>query len=1059
MSVKQLFLKKLRHLKLRRLTFFMLMPAVFISLPVFAQTSGSYQISGKITDTSGEPLIGVVAYAKSVQKGTATDFNGNYSLALSGEVKVTFTHIGYKPQTITVNKAGVFNLVMEEDAIGLDELVVIGYGTTTKKDMTGAVTSLKAADVVKGAAVSTADMLVGKAAGLFVVPSEGNPAGGTTLRIRNGSSLSAGNSPMIVVDGIPIAGDANVGQSNVLSFLNPNDIESLTVLKDASATAIYGSRASNGVIIIKTKRAGEGKGIKVGYSSTYSATVNTEQVAVLSPQEFRSYMDEFWPSDTPLGASAHKLMDYTYPATGEKGQFNTNWQDHIYQVGLSTDQNVNITNSGKLPARVSLGFNSTRGTLIGSKFERFTQTLNLSPKFFNNRLSVDLNIRGMQNNNVSVNNVVGSAASYDPTKPIWAYADASHTTLVDFPNQYNQGYWQMRDANGVLSPDGSQNPISNLRANNDNHNYATRLAGNVQLDYSLHFLPDLRAILNMGLDRSWNDDFSGQIVGGYSAWRNGTMNNKYRGIGDYTKSKNTRKNDLIDFYFAYAKDLKSVKSKVDATAGYSWQHFWRDDISPRYSNPYTENGVVVMESELIDESKHSPREYFLISLFGRVNYSLMDKYLLTATIRRDGTSRFSPKNRWGTFPSAALGWRISEEEFLKDIDRLDNLKLRASWGKTGQQDIGTNYYPYIPQYAVSRLTNTVGSNSLYAFGIEGEDDYRVHTLLSPRPYNENIKWETTATTNIGADFAFLHNRVNGSVEYFYKLTTDLINYINIPAGSNFTNKMDSNIGSMNAKGVEVTLDLIPVKTKDFSWEINTNATWIKQEITKLTATYDPEYLGVLTGGISFGTGFNIQVHREGYAPNTFLTFDQVYDQNGYPIQGAFVDQNGDGIIDDKDLVAKHSNRPNVFFGLNMNFRYKQFDLGFNSHGSIDNYLYNEYHANNSTAANVMASGGYLRNTTKYAYYTTRFTNPMDGLQARSNLFLENASFWKLDMITAGYRINKLFNTKMNARLSFTAQNILTMTNYSGTDPEVSSGIAGTAWPRPRLFVLGLNINY
>lgn len=1030
---------------------------MFSGVASASQTAGAVQgaqvgdnvpkvITGVVRDGAGEPLIGVSVQIVGAGGGVITDVDGKYSISASEGAEVQFSYIGFVSQTVVVGRGGTINITLSEDRELLDEVVVIGYGSIKKKDATGAVAVVKSSELNRVSSVSPTDQLMGKVSGLFIVPGSGEPGAGATIRIRNGSSLTATNTPMIVIDGVPVSGDANVGQSNVLAAINPNDIESYTVLKDASATAIYGSRASNGVIIITTKKGSGNRGVKVGYSSTYGVDVNTEQVPVLSPGEFRQYMDEFYPVGTSKGDAAHAMMNYTYPDGTVSDQFNTNWQDYIFQPGFATDQNISLSGGGRrFPFRVSVGYTHRTGTLKGSRFQRFTESVNFSPKFFGDHLKIDFNAKAMQNRNDKVSNVINTAASFDPTKPVYAFAspDNDRNSLVrhEGPGKYGRGYFQWLSPDGSIDKNASQNPVSALLDNSYDRNNAYRLLGNVQIDYSMHFLPELHAVLNLGMDYANQDGKSGNIPGSYSSLTDSILP---AGQGRHSDYKGERRNELLDFYLGYEKEVDAIRSRISATAGYSWQHFYRDDISWTYSNETDD-----FASEFIEGGIASPKEYYLISFFGRLNWSVMDRYLITATLRNDGTSRFSPKNRWGLFPSVALAWRISEEGFLSGADFIDDLKLRASWGMTGQQDIGSNYYPYIPQYSISKPD----SGSSYWFGDE------VYQLIAPKSYNENLKWETTTTYNAGLDFGFLDGRINGSLEYFYKETTDLLNSIPIPAGSNFTNQMTSNIGSLSSYGVEFNIDLTPVRTKDFYWNIGLNATWTDTRINKLTAIYNPEYVGVPTGGISMGQGSNIQIHSEGYAPNAFYVFEQVYDENGYPVQNAFVDQDNNGQIDNKDLVRKHSPRPDVYFGLSMQFQYKSFDLGFNSHGSIGNYVFNDYNSARCSADYSFSNPASVRNVPKAVYYSYRFREPVNVQQAMSDLFLENASFWKLDNITVGYTFNRLFRTNLSARLSFTAQNVATATRFTGPDPEVGSGIANNAWPRPRTFVFGLTINY
>ncbi|GAB6007841.1 SusC/RagA family TonB-linked outer membrane protein [Dysgonomonas reticulitermitis] len=998
------------------------------------QGNTRYAVSGTVFDSDGEPLIG--AYVKEVDgKSTAvTDVDGKYSINVAVNGQLTFSYMGYVTQTVNVGSNKVLNVRMQEDDQQLEEIVVIGYGQVTKKDATGSVSTLKASDLNKGVTTTPQDMLVGKVPGLLIVPGSGQPGSGTTIRIRDGSSLSASNSPLIVIDGVTTSDDAGVGMSNVLGAINPEDIESFSVLKDASATAIYGSRASNGVIIITTKKGGAKK-LKINYNSTYSASVNSGKVPVLSPGQFRDYMDEYYPISTPAGTAAHRAINYAY-ADGTIGYYNTDWQDQIFRTGLSTDQNVSVSGGGeKSPFRLSVGYTDQNGTLKGSNFQRFTQAVNFTPKFFNKHLSVNVNLKAMENKNKYVSDgVINSAAAFDPTKPIYTYNPDGSINK----DRYD-GFFQWINPDGSINRNGSENPVSRLSGSWD-HTDVFRTLGNLQLDYSFHFLPELRANMNIGYDYTHNEGNKGNYLGSYSSYTDAILP---PGQGRYTDTKAKRENYLFDFYLNYVKDIQPIKSKIDIMGGYSWQHFKRNDESWTYSNQ-----MPGYESVFISENT-SPKEYYLISLFSRLNYTFMDKYLLTFTLRNDGTSRFHKDNRWGLFPSVALAWRINDEEFFKQFDRLSNLKFRASYGVTGQQNISSDYYPYIATYDLSTITST----SQYQIG----DNF--YQLLKPEKYNENIKWESTRTWNVGLDWGFYNNRLSGSVDAFYKETYDLLNNIAIPAGSNFINEMVANIGNMDFKGLEFNVNAVPVSTKDFSWEISANATWVKSDITKLTAIHNPDYVGVPTGGISMGTGNNIQINSVGHAPNTFYVYEQVYNEHGDPVQNAFVDQDGNGIIDNKDLVRKHKSRPDVFFGFNMLFNYKQWDFGFNTHGSIGNWVFNDYNSARSSADYTFSNGQTVRNVPQYVVETSKFRLPISVSQAKSDLFLENASFLKIDNITLGYSFSKLFKTKLSGRISATAQNPFIITKYSGSDPEISSGIDNNAWPRPRIYVLGLSLNF
>lgn len=1012
--------------------FALLAVTMLSGLVAFAQNT---TVNGSVRDAEENPLIGVVVMVKGTTTGVITDAAGKYSIPVAGANSVLeFRYLGFETQEIPVGVRKNIDVVLKEDAKMLDDVVVIGYGQVKKKDATGAVATLKASDLNRGVTTTPQDMLLGKVSGLLIVPGDGQPGSGTTIRIRNGSSLSASNSPLIVIDGVATSDDAGVGMSNVLGAINPDDIESFTILKDASSTAIYGSRASNGVIIITTKKGGSKK-LSVDYNGNFSADVNSNNVPVLAADAFRAFIDEYYPANTTAGAAAHNAINYTYP-DGTTGYYNTDWQKQIFRVGLSTDQNISVSGGGeKYPFRASLGYTDKNGTLKGSNFQRWTQAFSFSPKFLDKHLTLSLNLKLMENNNKYVSSgAINAAAAFDPTKPIHFY---NSDGTIDY-GKYG-GYFQWLNPDGTINRNGSENPVSRLNGYWD-HTKVFRSLGNAQLDYSLHFLPELHVNLNVGYDNTRDKGSNGNFPGSYSSYTDAILS---PGQGRYTNSKSTRENYFFDSYLSYTKEFKDIRSKIDLMGGYSWQHFKRDDQSQTYSNQTAE-----YESVFISEST-APKEYYLLSLFGRMNYSFADKYLLTFTLRKDGTSRFSPSNRWGLFPSVALAWRINEEGFLKDFHQLSDLKLRASYGITGQQNIGTDYYPYIATYNLSTITST----SQYQIGD------KFYQILKPNAYNENLKWESTRTWNAGLDWGFLNNRIGGSIDAFYKETFDLLNSIPIPAGSNFTNKMTANIGNLESKGLEVNVNAIPIKTADFSWDVSANATWINSKITKLTAIYNPDYVGVTTGGISMGTGNNVQMHSVGHAPNTFYVYEQVYNENGDPIQNAFVDQDKNGILDDKDLVLKHKSRPDMFYGFNMLFRYKTWDLGFNAHGSVGNWVFNDYNSARCSADYAFSNGQTPRNVPQFVVETSKFREPITVAQAKSDLFLENASFLKVDNITLGYSFRNLFKTKLNGRLSFTAQNPFVFTKYTGLDPEVSSGIDNNAWPRPRLFVVGLSIKY
>ena len=940
----------------------MFIVGLFLSVNTFAQ---QIVVKGIVKDTTGEPIIGANVIVKGTTNGTITDFDGNFLLnANKGDI-IIISFIGYRSQE--AQAAASMNIILKDDTELLDEVVVIGYGSVKKDDLSGSVVAIKAEEMNKGAVTSPQELIMGKVPGLSVSQGDGAPGAGSTIRIRGGASLNASNDPLIVIDGIPVSNDAAPGTPNALATINPNDIETFTVLKDASATAIYGSRASNGVIIIQTKKGTQDK-IKVSYSGTFTAKDPYKRIETLDAQSFREVMQAQYPEGTAQSADIQRILN-VYPNQS------TDWQDAIYQTGLSTDQNIGIAGkAGFMPFRISLGYNTEKGTLKTSKYERYTGAVNLSPKFFDNHLSVDINVKGTINKNrFADSGAVGAAAFFDPTKPIY-----------DEENRYN-GYWNWGIVQGAQADLATQNPLSLLYDRN-NHGTTKRSLGNIQLDYKIHGLEDLHANLNLGYDVAKTTGRN--FVNSNSV--QSSLDKTFTGLGQGNTWNNLRRNHLLDFYMNYAKNIESIKSNFDIMAGYSWQHFYYANHDITYSNPTEDlgakEGYTYDENErhyIRDDHRRIPYENYLISFFGRLNYNFMDRYLLTATLRRDGSSRFSENNRWGLFPSAALAWTISNEPFMKATENvLSKLKLRLGYGVTGQQEIGD--YQYITSYSFSTNPNTT---------------YLGTTLLKPNGYSPDLKWEQTTTYNVAIDFGFLNNRINGSIEYYQKHTKDLLNTISAAAGTNFINLITANVGKMKNKGVEANVNAIAIQSKDFTWEVGYNITWNDSKITKLTTTFNPDYQG-----IDAGTN---QKHQVGEMPGTFYLYQQVYDENGKPIQNAFVDRNNDG------QITSTSNN-------------------YGGKGFITN-LYNGF----------QDTGFTLLNTSE---------------QMASDYFLENASFLKMDNLTLGYSFQNLFAAKLSGRISASVQNVFTISKYSGLDPECGA-IDSNIWPRPRTYTIGLNLNF
>ena len=998
-----------------------LLIGLLVSIGTFAQ---QIAVKGVVKDTTGEPVIGANVTVKGTTRGVVTDIDGHFQFTANKGETIVASFIGYKPQELAA--APTLNFILEDNSQLLQDVVVIGYGSVKKSDLSGSVVAIKAEEMNRGAVTSPQELIQGKVPGLFVTPGDGQPGAGGTLRVRGGASLNASNDPLIVIDGIPVSNDAAPGTPNALATINPNDIETFTVLKDASATAIYGSRASNGVIIITTKKGTQDR-VRVSYQGTFTAKDPYKRIKTLDAAAFREVVSNQYPIGTALGNDATAILNQ-YPSQS------TDWQDAIFQTGLSTDQNISVSGkAGFLPFRVSLGYNTERGTLKTATFDRYTGSVNLSPKFFENHLSVDINVKGTINKNRFADaGAVGSAAFYDPTKPIYN------------ENGIFNGYWNWANDAGEPNTLSAVNPLG-LLLERDNHGTTNRSLGNIQLDYKIHGFEDLHANLNVGYDVSKSTGSSFVNSGSYQASRDGDFKN----LGQGNTWNNMRRNQLLDFYLNYAKDITSIKSRVDVMAGYSWQHFYYSGHDINYSNIPTEQAgwgnakegwTFDNESNRYIKNGHrtKPYENYLVSFFGRLNYNFMERYLLTATLRRDGSSRFSANNRWGLFPSAAFAWTILNEPWMKNTQNvLSTLKLRLGYGVTGQQEIGD--YQYITSYSLG--TNPNGT-------------YLGNYLLKPNGYSPDLKWEQTATYNVGIDFGFLNNRIRGSIEYYRKHTTDLLNTVSAPAGTNFTNEITANVGEMKNKGVEFNINAVAIQQKNFSWELGYNVTWNDSKITKLTVNYNPDYPGINAGE---SNSIVLQKHQVGAMPSTFWLYQQVYDKNGKPIQNAFVDRNNDGQITEADrYLTGKGPMPKVFMGLSSQFTYKDWDLGFNLRANFGNYVYNAFAADNSTT-DAFQNTGSISNYYE-GIYKTGFTRINKTAQRASDLFLENASFLKMDNVTLGYSFRKLFTNKISGRVSASVQNVFTITKYSGLDPECSA-LDSNIWPRPRTFSIGLNLNF
>lgn len=966
---------------------------------IFRLSAQKVEITGTVADRdNGDPLPGASIVIKGTISGTSTEFDGTYTLMAAPADTLVITFVGFIPQEIPVGSQRIINVQLAPETIDMGEIIVIGYGTTTKEDATGAVSVVESGDFNQGALTSADQLLSGKAAGLQITSGGGQPGSSTTIRIRGGSSLSSTNDPLIVIDGVPIATTGIDGMSNPLSMLHPEDIESFTILKDASATAIYGSRASNGVIIITTKKGKKGP-IQVHYSGKVSMATPAGKIDVLNADEFRELVTERYP-DNP--APVALLGDAT-----------TDWQDEILTNAFSTDHNLSVNGSLKdiVPFRLSAGYVNEDGILKTSNLERYTGTLNLSPSLLDDHLTLNVDVKAMQiKNRFAETGAVNNAVGFDPTQHIMSGDTAFG------------GYFTWLNSSGNPITIAPRNPVAQIELR-DNTSTVNRVIAGFKADYKLHFLPDLVLTLNLGTDRS--DSEGADITPMEAPWDNQE--------GRITKYTQQKKNDLLDLYLNYRVDIEAIKSTISATAGYSYQYFFRESFSE------TTDGT---EQDTVNKGFPRPTDYVILSYFGRVNYTLNQKYLLTFTLRQDMTSRFSEENRAGLFPSVALAWNIKNEDFLQNVKAITSLKLRMGYGITGQQYISDDDYPYFGTYSSSEPT------ARYQFG----DTF--YTTQRPSGYNPNLKWEETTTYNIGLDFGILNNRINGDIEFYKRTSDDLINFVALPAGSNFVNAFNQNIGSLENQGVELNLNAAIISRPHLYWDIGFNASYNENEITKLTLVQDSTYIGVETGGIGGGVGNNVQIHTVGYPRNSFYVYEQVYDEDGMPLEGVYVDRNNDGEWTLADKYHYKNPAPLVFIGINSTLSYKELSLSFAGRLNLGNYVYNNIESQYADYLGLYNSVGYLGNR-----HRTVFDTGFENAEYWSDFFVQKASFFRMDHITLSYRFTEVINEKTSILLYGTVQNAFVITPYRGLDPERDNGIDNNVYPRPRTFTLGVKVDF
>ena len=957
-------------------------------------------IKGEVTDAqNGEALIGATVMVEGEKGGTVTDFDGNFSLQVSSSAKkIKVSYIGYIDKVLSISDN--MKVKLESDSKALADVVVIGYGTARKSDLTGSVATVKSKDFNKGLVSSPEQLINGKVSGVQIMSNSGSASAGSTIRVRGGASLNASNDPLIVLDGVPLEqGGISGNSSNFLSMINPSDIESMTVLKDASSTAIYGSRASNGVIIITTKKGQQGA-VKVNFNTTNSLQTRAQMVDMLSRDEFVNVINQF-------GTDNQKSL---------LGTANTDWNDEVYRTAFGTDNNLSVSGSIDkwLPFRVSVGYYNQSGLVRKDNVERWTGNVVLTPSFFQDHLKLTINAKGTLNNN-SFNNggAVWAAATFNPTIPVYSGND-----------KYG-GYNEALDADGYPVNAGVRNPRG-LVDLYDSKSKVSRFIGSMDVDYKVHFLPDLQLHATVGADYAKGD---GTIhVPVYAA----QSYNKDESLGgsDYKYGPQKNENRLLTLYANYAKYFEDIKSNVDLTAGYDYQ-YWKS-TTPLY---YTKSAAGTNLSTV----KASDYRHVMLSYYGRINYSFDGKYLLTATVRRDASSRFSKDTRWGTFPSVALGWTLTEEPWLKNQKVLSNLKLRASYGVTGQQE-GIGNYNYLPVYTYSVTGAEAFINGQYI------NTYRSEAYVS------DLKWETTTSWNFGLDFGFLNGRIGGAIDFYTRKTKDLLASVPTAAGTNFSKTILTNVGNVDSKGIEVSLNATPIQTKDWEWNLSYNFTWQNMKVKNLSLTQGGSQTNVKVGPSI--DAYQFQVLSEGYEPYMFYVYHQLYDsETGKPIEGAYADLNGDGEINDADLYRYHSPAPKYIMGLSTSLRYKQLTLGMSFRANIDNYVYNGMGMSTGAWETVSYNNSQLNNLNT-SFLKTGFKTR----QYLSDYYVENASFLKLDNLSLSYNVGKI-NKWASLTVSAMVQNVFTITGYSGTDPEVPNGMDNSFYPRPRTYSLSLGLQF
>lgn len=1019
----------MKHSKLTSLFRFVAVGvALIFGTSLWAQT---VNIKGVVTEAAtGETVIGASISEVGTTNGTITDFDGNFELQVQKGAELEISYVGFK--TVKIAATPNMSVALEEDKAILEEVVVIGYGSVKKNDATGSVTAIKPDDMNKGLNTNAQDMLSGKIAGVVVTSDGGIPGGSSTIRIRGGSSLNASNDPLIVIDGMQMDNSGIQGMSNILSMVNPNDIETFTVLKDASATAIYGSRASNGVIIITTKKGSAGSKPKFQYDGNASASVLTKRLDVMNASQYRNFISKYFP------AQVNGL-----------GNFDTNWQDEIFRIGINTDHNFSITGGAKnMPYRASIGYTLANGIMEKSQMQRVTAAVSLNPSFLDNHLSFNFNAKGMYVHNIynDGGGIVGSAISFDPTRPV-------HSDLPEFGGfyQYNRpttSDWGDPTWTRLPAQNVGQNPVAQIK-NRDDAAHTGVFVGNLEADYKIHGFEDLRLHAGFAADYEY-----GEETNEYSPYSFG--NNYY---GSYAFNSAQKYNLQFNAYAQYYKDFNE-NHHFDAMLGYEWQHYhrtWYGYSYGRYQDTWEKDGLAGQKYNYQDGSvsKSNPHatEYYLVSFFGRFNYTALNRYMVTFSLRADGSSRFAKGKRWGWFPAVALGWKMKEEPWLRDVYWLSELKIRLGYGITGQQEISSSNYP-----AMVRYTQSTGYAQITLGEKDANGDYIYYDTYRPEAYNKDLTWEKTTTYNAGIDFGFLKGRIAGSIEYYYRKTTDLIAYVHIPSGTNFSNMIDKNIGSLTNQGVEFMLNAVaidkPTHKSKYKWDMGFNFTWNVNKITSLSDGIDPNYY-VETGATSaYGNGTNLQRHKEGYAASTFFLYKTKLNNKGYVV------------ADGNERVAMHKPAPDFTLGFQSKWQFFNFDIGISLRANIGNYVFNNVKAGQvANGSNTVRDGTYTNwlvdaeSDFQKVYDPKNTEKPYSidqSILSLSDMFLEDASFIRCDNITLGYTWTK---PSLKARLYGTIQNPFVITGYSGLDPEIAGGVDNNIYPRAMTMLVGLSLTF